>query len=472
MMLRLTPNTVRAVLWAAFIAAAPAAGAEPSLSLSEAVQQALDSSVPLASQRRALAADRESVGLARSPLLPQVTVGGVAQAIDSERSDSNRGNVSEESATLQAQLSQVLYDEDHWAQFQAQQHTFDQQRQQFESFRLSIVQETAVSFFELERSQAQLTIQQENREVTRKNLETTRVRVATGYSSERELLRWQSQLAHNDIDVEQALTAVLSSRFELNRVRSRAPEEGVEPVRSSADAQGFVYARSVIAQALEAPGADEKLRDYLARVGLGRSPTLRALDAAIAAQERIVTAKERAFWIPSLSLLAGADHLVDDGGSGSDFRETEWGVGVQLVFPIFQGGAKPAALRQAREARGSLRLERRAQAESLEQGIRTAFAQASGAYRGLGHAREQEAAATKNYDLVNEAYVLGVADYLDLLDAQNQSLSAQVTSLNALYDFLESLIDAETQIAFFPFLEEPSDVEALLQGLERSLGQP
>jgi outer membrane protein TolC len=233
---------------------------------------------------------------------------------------------------------------------------------------------------------------------------------------------------------------------------------------------GFLYASEAIAKGVSVPEGDRKLRDFLVRVGLARSPTLRAIDASIAAQERVLTASQRAFWVPSLSVGAGVDHLFSNNSDDPAIQETEWGARAQLTFPLFEGGAKFASLRQARESLESLRLDRRAQVDSLDDGIRTAFARASGAYRAVGYAGRQQAAALKNYEFVYEAYVLGVSDYLDLLDAQNQSLTAEISVVNALYDFLGELLAAEQQIAFFPFLEQPDQVGAILRGLEREVG--
>ena len=65
-----------------------------------------------------------------------------------------------------------------------------------------------------------------------------------------------------------------------------------------------------------------------------------------------------------------------------------------------------------------------------------------------------------------------VASTISLLDGQAQLLRAQLAASNALYDFLEALIVAEQQIAFFPFLEPDADVAELLDGLERELTRP
>jgi outer membrane protein len=181
-------------------------------------------------------------------------------------------------------------------------------------------------------------------------------------------------------------------------------------------------------------------------------------------------ANRRAFWVPSLSLAAGIDHLTNKGNNNSDFNATEWGVKGVLTFPVFEGGAKFVGLSQARDVLASLRTERSATALTLEEAIRSTFAQASGSYAGIGFASRQVDAARRNYELVEASYVLGVDSILDLLDAQSQLLDANLALTNATYGFLEDLVTAERQIAFYAFLEAPADVEALLNQVEQELG--
>ena len=456
-----------AALWL-LAASIPAGAADPELGLTDAVRQALEANLDLAAQRRALAADREQIGIARSTLLPQIDVGAQAQYLDDNRSDADRGNTTQASASVSAGLTQVLYDEADWADFSIQKHVYAGQRAQFDSFRLGVVQEAASAFLELDRTRALLDIQERNRELTARNLETSRARIAAGWSSEREVLRWQSQLAANDTDVVQARTEVLVNRFELNRVRNQAAEAPIAPLPASIEEYGWVYTRKPIAEAIAEPEGDRRLRDLLVRVGLARSPELAALDAAIAAEERLLKANRRAFWVPSLTAGFGVNHLAAH-GSSPDFNETEWGARAGLAFPLLEGGAKFAELRQTREALASLRIERRSTGQSIDQSIRAAFAQASGAYTNVGFAREQQAAAQRNFELVNESYVLGVASILSLLDAQSQLLIANQAVTDALYGFLEDLIAAEEQMALYPFLEPEPEMTQLLDRFEREL---
>ena len=461
-------GTFALALLAGGLLAHPAAAADPELSLTDAVQQALESNLDLLARRRALRADRQEIELARAALLPQVDLGARAQTLDEERSDQARGNNKQRSVLVAAGLDQVLYDERSWAGFDIEKHAYEQKRRQLQSFRLGVVQDAADAFLQLEAARAKLGIQGRNREVTRRNLQTSRARIAAGWSSEYEVLRWQSQLAADDAAVRADEVLVLQSLLELNRVRNLPPEAPAEPLRTTIEEYGFAYARDEISEAILTPENDRLMRDFFVRTGLARSPDLGALDAAIAAAERQLTASQRDFWVPSLSVAAGVDHLANRGSS--DFNATEWGAKGVLTFPLVRGGAKFAQLRQSREDLASLRIDRAATAQTLERAIRSALGQASGSHENLSFADRQVAAARRNYELVDASYVLGVASILDLLDAQAELLTADLNVVDALYGFLQDLLAAERQISFYAFLEAPAEVEALLDQLESELG--
>jgi outer membrane protein len=471
--LRALCSSVALWLFAASIPVA-AGAAEQERGLAETVRQALEANLDLAAQRRALAADREQIPIARSKLLPQIDVGARAQLLDADRPDGDRGNNSKESVTLSAGVTQVLYDETLWSEFSSQKHVYSEQAAQFESFRLGVVQQAANAFLELDRARALLAVEKRNRDLTARNLETSRARIAAGYSSEREVLRWESQLAANDSAVVQADTEVIVNRFELNRLRNQPAEALITPLPTSLEEYGFVYGRKGIAEAIAKPEGDRRLRDFMVGVGLARSPQLTAIDASIAAEKRLLTSSKRSFWVPSLSLGAGVNYLAahGSGNAGPNFNEAEWMVGAGLTFPLLEGGAKFAELRQTRESLSGLRIQRRSTAQSVDQGIRGAFARASGAYTNVGFAREQEAAARRDYELVNQSYILGVASIIDLLDSQSQLLSANQAVTNALYSFLEALITAEEQMALYPFLEPEPEMAELLDRVERQLQGP
>ena len=441
---------------------------EAPLTLAGAARQAIESNLDLVTRRRALDASRAEVGLARAPLLPQADLGARAQLLDAERSDDARGNNREESILLAAGLTQVLYDENSWAGFTTRKHLYDADLAEFESARLAVIEETAVAYLELSRAQRRLEIEQNNRDLTEQNLEKSRARIATGWSSEREVLRWETQLAANDIDVRTAEIRVLQTAFDLNRIRNRPLDAEVTIAPATLEDYGFVFASDEVTSAISDQPARRRLRDYFVRVGLRRSPDLRALDDSIAGAERQFTASKRVFWLPTLSLGAGVDYLASDSDDAS-FNQTEWVVKGLLTYPLARGGGKLAEVDQARAGVGQQRARRRATSLSLDQSIRAAFAQATGTFVIIEAAHRQEEAGRRNFELVEQSYTLGVASILDLLDAQSQLLSAELALADATYGFLEDVVAAERTIAFYPFLESPEDVDALITGLRADL---
>ena len=72
-------------------------------------------------------------------------------------------------------------------------------------------------------------------------------------------------------------------------------------------------------------------------------------------------------------------------------------------------------------------------------------------------------------ELTDASFVLGVASLIQLIDAQAQRLAAALAYTNALYDFLESMIAAERELSFFPFLEDDAEVTALLDQIEQQV---
>ncbi|MBW2316296.1 MAG: TolC family protein [Deltaproteobacteria bacterium] len=461
------------VLLATLLAAIPfarIARADEPLSLAEAVRQTLAANLELATERQALAAVREDIGLARSSLLPRADFGARAEHLDTRRTGP-AGDRNIDSFLVGAQLTQSVYDEDSWAGFTSQKFVYQSQVQEYEAFQLGIVQQAATAFLDHDRAQETALIQLSNRELTRKNVETSRARIAAGWSSEREVLRWESQLAQNDAQVRAARVAILQSQYALNRLRSRPPETLLPTAATTIGEYGFVYARTRITDALVVPDQDRRMRDFLVRLGLRRSPDLAGLDASIAAAERQWTASRRAFYVPSLDFGAGVDDLSND-ASGTNVDGREWFIEGVLRFPIFEGGAKVARFEQTRAILASLRTERRATAQAVEETIRSSFAQATGSFDTVGFARRSAEAAQRNYELVNAAYVLGVASILDLLDAQEQQLAAELARVDANYDFLQDLIDAEQALSFYAFLVAPTEVEPLLDALEQQLALP
>jgi outer membrane protein TolC len=214
-------------------------------------------------------------------------------------------------------------------------------------------------------------------------------------------------------------------------------------------------------------------------LGLNQSPAISAIDSQMAAQDRILTSTKRAFWSPTIFAFGELRHFLYEGGAGSNVNipsdfpidianmdDTEWTVQLQASFPLFRGGAKIADYRKARSELSRLRYERDSTAEKVEEQIRTSLNASGASYPSIGFALDAAEAAHKNLELVTDEYSRGVVSIIDLLDAQNAALSADLNAANSVYNFLIDLMNVQRAAGKFDFFTSPAEREEWFRMLE------
>jgi multidrug efflux system outer membrane protein len=119
----------------------------------------------------------------------------------------------------------------------------------------------------------------------------------------------------------------------------------------------------------------------------------------------------------------------------------QWSIGGGLLTPLFQGR------RLKNQNRAAVARFEQAKVE-YERSVTNAFSEVSTAltaYERLAHVEEQQAQAVDSYreavDLANSRYRSGLADYLDVLQAQRQLFPAENTLAQVRFERLSVLVD-------------------------------
>jgi OMF family outer membrane factor len=176
----------------------------------------------------------------------------------------------------------------------------------------------------------------------------------------------------------------------------------------------------------EEPGA----LDALVGEGKTRRPELAAQRAAIAAAD--ATARASAWrWSPTLSAFGNARVQNYTGFSGDKYG---WAVGLELDWIAFDGGVRDAqrriALAQRRAAQARLDL--------LDDSVSDEVANARGSLetkrKGVGSAQRAVELARETLRLVRAQYEAGTAKQLDVLQAQDVLISAEVGLAQSHFD--------------------------------------
>ncbi|UCC85495.1 MAG: TolC family protein [Gemmatimonadota bacterium] len=84
----------------------------------------------------------------------------------------------------------------------------------------------------------------------------------------------------------------------------------------------------------------------------------------------------------------------------------------------------------------------------------------------IGLSRDAADAARNNFELVQDSYSRGAASIIDLLDAQNTALIAELRAANAIYDFLIQLMNVERAAGRFDFFTSAEERDAFFDRLD------
>jgi len=389
--------------------------------LSELVERALKTNLDLRQARARVAEARALTGEARSALLPslgwnggaQQLRGGFQQGIVRVPQSGSGGAASFvtpfETGLLSASLD-TRWEISFWGSNSKRVSAAraDVQAAEDEALYAQIVvsAEVARTYFEMRGLERQLDAVRRNRARQADLLELTKLRAAAGLGTELDVERQAAALA----SLEAGIPMLESERtVRLNRL-------GV-----------LVADRSFAAQPLPAAPLEVRLPRLEGGIDSGlllRRPDVRAAEARIqAATARLKAARSESYPRVLLTGLMGRQGTSVSGlslGGGNFF-----GVGPQLVLPIFTGGRIRANI-QANDAR----LEQASVA--YEQELLAAFQETEDAIAGYraelertAKLQQAKASASSALSMAENLYVGGAGDFLAVLEAQRAVLEME-----------------------------------------------
>lgn len=454
------------------------------LTLSGVAHEALARNLDLTAQERFIAAGSHDVTLARSRWLPQIEASGQTTIIDQDRAAASLGSQAQRSFTAGGTVTQLIFSEPAAANVRIQRGLQDAREHGKASVELDVVLEAVTAYLNVLRAQTVVRVQLENLRVTRSNLELARIRRSIGTAGPGEVFRWESEIATGRQAVIAAQQAVRIAEIALNRVLNQPLEEPVVLEDVAVEDPPLLTSDPRLLLAVDNPQRFELFRQFMVIEGLDASPALRQLDAAIGAQRRILRSTTNTFWSPTIVLQGSLTNLVAEGGAGAgDFaipdlppgslpafpqsNDLSWSLGVRISLPIFEGGSRFTERTQASEDLARLQIERQAAAERVQQRILTALQQTGSSHPSIRLFADAADAARRNLDLVTDAYSRGVATVIDLLDAQNAALVAELRASNAVYDFLIDMMGVERAVGWFDFFMTDDERESFYQRLQQ-----
>lgn len=424
----------------------------------EAIKQNQD----LQAEQYAFQAGFEEIGLARSNLLPQLDL-SASYDVRKVSPLVVAGLFAEKTADGAVRLQQLIYSDAATANVTIQKQLQEARGANLEQARLDIIQAATSAYYAVLNVQSQLGVTENNLRLTRRNLELAKDRVNIGSSSAADVYRWQAEEARAQVLVLDARAAVNQTWNRLNRLLHR-PQFDRIALRKATFNEPFVFTRKEFESLVTSPADYARFSQYLVNRGLDQAPELAQVDAQLSAKRRDLTSQQRSFWLPDFSLGGGYTSNFGQTGVGAGVASGEdlndWTVGLQATLPLFSGGQRRASVSRASYELRQLGATRASTAEKVEEQIRNQLHQAQAAYGQIDLTATAAEASKKNYDLVADAYAQGTVSIIQLLDAQDASLTANAASIDSLYNFLTIIMALQRAVGGFDYLlDEDSRIE-------------
>ncbi|MDH3709326.1 MAG: TolC family protein [Cyclobacteriaceae bacterium] len=440
------------------------------LNLQTAIEEALATNWTLAIANKQVEAGQKDVVENRASLLPQLDISATTSIIDKDRAAAASGLNPQRLTQGSSNLTQVIYSEGALANYQVAKRLQDARVQQRATTQLDVILETAEAYLNVLITKTVERIQKDNIRLNRINLQLAEVRQEVGFEGPSDLYRWQSNIALANIELNNAQANRRTAEINLNRILNRPMDEGYNTIETDILDPNLITNDPRLDGYVNNPEDLRKFTAFMVNEGLNLLPEIKQIDANLQAQERLIKLYRRNLYLPEIGVSGGANYTLNRGGAGSEQpslgpgvevpNDLTWQLGLSASLPLFTGGRRSATYQRGIIELEQLRFEKYQLINQLEQQIRSSMQQVGASYANIQLSNEAKTASSLNFDLVQEAYKQGTVSVINLIDAQNQAIQAQLNAANAGYQFIIDILNVDRAIGKFYSLSTEDERES------------
>ena len=318
-----------------------------------------------------------------------------------------------------------------WKNLRISQENVELAVEQARSSRLETVNQVKQAFFTCLLSKKAFDVYKSAYENALVNCEQIQRRYKAQKASELDLTRAKTTLANAIPNVYDAESSVLLSLWQLKAVMGVDLDTNIDVAGDLDD-----FAEHMLYDLNESES-----------LTLENNSTMRQL--AIQAEQLADAVKVQQYaYLPTLSLTF--NYSLNAMANDFVFSEYKWSpysfVGLSLSVPIFSGGQRLNAVRQAKVQARELDVRRADTERQLKIAIRQYLNQMETAMKSYGSARSASETAQKAYDIAAKSYDVGRSTLTDLNDAQYALTQSQLGVCQAIYTFVVAKAGLESTL--------------------------
>ncbi len=369
------------------------------------------------------------------------------------RKDTGLNTIATESGKASLSLNQILYDPSTWANLDIEKLQQKTRNLTHKQTQLDILEDANIAFLNVLKAKTLKKIQEDNMQLSLKNLKLAKNKAKIGSATNADIYRWESELANAQADFLTANADLKASTERLNQLLNRPLYETFYIKEDVLDNPIQILDNADWYRMLSDNGKFTHLSKAFTAYGVNNAPEIATYLTQISVQRRTLKREKQRYYMPTLSLNGEYSDTYHDSRS-RDFSqegENDWMVGANMSLPLYEGGGRTHSVNHAKITLNQLHLQLQETKHTISQKIRDALRKVQVSKFSIKLKQKAATAAEKNYDLVYDAYSKGSTGIIDLLDAQNAKIIANLNAVNSTYQFFSDLVKLQRAIGNIDF---------------------
>ncbi len=420
----------------------------------EVINTVLNKNLSLKSGKQDVKLSEQEVKTAKSAYLPNLTTSANGTYIDPDLAEVSAGQNPEITTNGNITIEQVLFSEGANAQIHIQKSLAKAQQQSYNSSELDAIFEVSNAYLNTLILKTNLGIQVRNLEVTKRNLQIAQDNFEGGGAVKTDVLRFRSQKAQDTQAMVEAANLLHQSFAGLNFLLNNPVNYRIDIKDVSLEEGIFKnYKYDNIILVIENSSMREQFIDFMVQEALVNAPEIKRLNFNIDATLRSIKLYGSGRFLPTVGLQGQYNHEFSRSGAGSNpipgFPDGYYSAGLNISLPIFNRNQNNINRQTSVIQKEQLEISKTNFAQLLETNIRNSISDLINNVSNIRLSKVSEDTAKESLELTQVAYSSGAVNIVQLLDAQNNYLNAQLAKSNAIYSYLISVLQVERYFGDF-----------------------
>ncbi|WP_111683680.1 TolC family protein [Winogradskyella tangerina] len=438
--------------------------------LLEVINGVLDANLFLQSSQKEVDLSTQDVKAAKSNYLPSLTAAANGTYTDPNLAEISNGQNPEFQTAGNITLQQTVFSEAANANISIQKSLQKAQQENFNTDQLDLIFDATNVYFNVLILKTNAQVQLRNLNLTKRNLEIATQNFEAGQSGKSDMLRFRSQMAQNTQSLVQAVNQLEQSFIALNQLLNNPVNTEID-IEDAELGEGIFdeYNYNQLRDLLDDPVSREPFIEFLIEEAKNNAPELKSLGYNLDATERNLRLNSAGRFLPTVALQGQYNQVFNRSGVGSTAApgfpliDNNYSVGLNVSIPILNQNLTNINRQTAIIQKDQLNINKENTELAISANVRNGVLNLVNEISNIELSKVSEETAKEALELTQTSYSNGAVTIIQLIDAQNNYLNAQLDRANAIYNYLINALQLERFLGYYFLLNSKENNDAFSQ---------